>query len=250
MNQASENSPRENSPDEPRAANKTASPAHDATIDSPATPETSLTAFGETIVTPWEATDDGHDEAEAGQPQSDLHDSVESIGKYSVRGILGQGAFGKVYRGYDPQLDREVAIKVPVTKDGKAHTDSLLQEFQQEARNLAQLNHTGIVTVHDVSVEDGVCYIVSEFLEGPDLNEWLQTNALSWQDAATLTAQVADALAYAHSQSTVHRDLKPGNIILTQQAGAVRPVLVDFGLALTDGQVAGSQLGIIAGTPN
>ncbi|MGZ0165688.1 MAG: protein kinase domain-containing protein [Planctomycetales bacterium] len=250
MNQASENSPRENSPDEPRAANKTASPAHDATIDSPATPETSLNAFGETIVTPWEATDDGHDEAEAGQPQSDLHDSVESIGKYSVRGILGQGAFGKVYRGYDPQLDREVAIKVPVTKDGKAHTDSLLQEFQQEARNLAQLNHTGIVTVHDVSVEDGVCYIVSEFLEGPDLNEWLQTNALSWQDAATLTAQVADALAYAHSQSTVHRDLKPGNIILTQQAGAVRPVLVDFGLALTDGQVAGSQLGIIAGTPN
>jgi serine/threonine protein kinase len=81
----------------------------------------------------------------------------------------------------------------------------LLQEFQQEARNLAQLNHTGIVTVHDVSVEDGVCYIVSEFLEGPDLNEWLQTNALSWQDAASLTAQVADALAYAHSQSTVHR---------------------------------------------
>ena len=250
MNQANESSPRESSSDDPGPANKTASAAHEATIDSPATPETSINSFGETIIAPSEDTDGGYEEIGTGQPQSDSLDSVESIGKYRVRGILGQGAFGKVYRGYDPQLDREVAIKVPVTKEGKSPSDSLLQEFQQEARNLAKLNHTGIVTVHDVSVEDGVCYIVSEFLEGPDLNEWLQTNALSWQDAATLTAQVADALAYAHSQSTVHRDLKPGNIILTQQAGAVRPVLVDFGLALTDGQVAGAQLGIIAGTPN
>lgn len=250
MNQTNENSPGAGHPNEPGTGNRTASSAHDATVDSPAIPETSINSFGETIVTPWEATNDGREEPVPGQTQSDSDDAAESIGKYSVRGILGQGAFGKVYRGYDPQLDREVAIKVPITKDGKAHSDSLLQEFQQEARNLAKLNHTGIVTVHDVSVEDGVCYIVSEFLEGPDLNDWLQANALSWQDAAALTAQVADALAYAHSQSTVHRDLKPGNIILTQQAGAVRPVLVDFGLALTDGQVAGAELGVIAGTPN
>lgn len=250
MNQANENFPSADNPNEAGAGNKTASAGQDATVDSPAIPETSINSFGETIVTPWEPADDGREESETGQTQSDSDDSVESIGKYSVRGILGQGAFGKVYRGYDPQLDREVAIKVPITKDGKTHSDSLLQEFQQEARNLAKLNHTGIVTVHDVSVEDGVCYIVSEFLEGPDLNDWLQTNALSWQDAAALTAQIADALAYAHSQSTVHRDLKPGNVILTQQASAVRPVLVDFGLALTDGQVAGAELGVIAGTPN
>lgn len=250
MNQPEENGHSEEASEESGAANKTAGGSHGATVDLPATAETSLNNFGETIVTPWELTDDDHLDAEKSTTEAAASDRVDQIGKYKIRGILGQGAFGKVYRGYDPQLDREVAIKVPVTKGGKPHGDSLLKEFQQEARNLARLNHTGIVTVHDVSVEDGVCYIVSEFLEGPDLNEWLQANSLSWQDAALLTAQIADALAYAHSRSTVHRDLKPGNIILKQQAGAVRPVLVDFGLALSDGHTAGSQLGIIAGTPN
>ena len=252
MNQSNENNPSEDLPVKAEVADKAGSGDYDATVDFPVQLETSMNSFGETIVTSGGAGDSGNDGtatgSSTGQPAS--VGDVESIGKYKVRGILGQGAFGKVYRGYDPQLDREVAIKVPVTKGGKPHNDNLLEEFQQEARNLAKLNHTGIVTVHNVSVDDGVCYIVSEFLEGPDLNEWLQVNTLSWQDAASLIAQVADALAYAHSQSTVHRDLKPGNIILIQQAGTVRPVLVDFGLALTDGQVAGSQLGVIAGTPN
>lgn len=245
---------------------------NDATVDFPGVVETSINRFGETIVTHIGKTDPENRQDASSTPSTDRSSAgrssvgttgedgevrsecseppVEQIGKYRIRGTLGQGAFGKVYRGYDPQLDREVAIKVPVSQAGNAHSDSLIQEFQQEARSLAKLNHTGIVTVHDVSVEDGVCFIVSEFLEGPDLNEWLLDNVLAWQDAARIIAQVADALAYAHSQSTVHRDLKPGNIILTQQAGTVRPVLVDFGLALSEGQVAGSQLGIIAGTPN
>ena len=260
MNQSEENGHPKDVSKESGAASNTAGRAHDATVDSPKSSETSINSFGETIVTAGVSSEESNSDANRASTETSSTSSasagasveapVDQIGKYEIRGILGQGAFGKVYRGYDPQLDREVAIKVPVTKGGKPHSDNLLQEFQQEARNLARLNHTGIVTVHDVTVEDGVCYIVSEFLEGPDLNEWLQVNTLSWQAAASLAAQIADALAYAHSQSTVHRDLKPGNIILTQQAGAVRPVLVDFGLAITDGQAAGAQLGIIAGTPN
>jgi len=259
MDQFENKNQSEETPNGTDSARRPASAAHEVTIDFPQPVATSINSFGETIVTRPKTTDgaalsecsDGSRSGNSDSEPAEASDEpVEQIGKYRIRGLLGKGAFGKVYRGYDPQLDREVAIKVPVTKGGKPHGDSLLQEFQQEARNLAKLNHTGIVTVHDVSVDEGVCYIVSEFLEGPDLNEWLQENTLSWQDAARLTAQIADALAYAHSQSTVHRDLKPGNIILTQQAGSIRPVLVDFGLALSEGQVVGSQLGIIAGTPN
>lgn len=273
MNQPEKDYTPDNDPEDGAdRVDRTSSEEHDATVDFPGVVETSINRFGETIVTcsgrPKRAASsdqsqslDSRDDADirppggatesGGQSSKQNADSpIERIGKYLIRGTLGQGAFGKVYRGYDPQLDREVAIKVPVSQEGSSHSDSLIQEFQQEARNLAKLNHTGIVTVHDVTVEDGVCFIVSEFLEGPDLNEWLLDNALVWQDAALIAAQVADALAYAHSQSTVHRDLKPGNIILTQQAGIVRPVLVDFGLALSEGQNGGSQLGIIAGTPN
>ncbi len=94
-------------------------------------------------------------------------------------------------------------------------------------------------------------YIVSEFLDGPDLNQWTKANSPSLEQTLSIVAGIADALAYAHSQRTVHRDLKPGNIILTEQADGVRPVLVDFGLALSEASENSlGQIGMIAGTPN
>ena len=121
-----------------------------------------------------------------------------------------------------------------------------VERFLQEARRLAQLSHPGIVTVHDVGFDGGQLYIVSDFLEGPDLGRWLEGHRPSWPEAARIAAAVADALAHAHARLIVHRDVKPANIIITSDRG---PVLVDFGLGLDEAGAGGSELGIISGTP-
>jgi class 3 adenylate cyclase/predicted ATPase len=102
------------------------------------------------------------------------------------------------------------------------------------------------VTVHDVGVQEGQVYVVSDFLDGPNLGEWLKDNRPSWQDAAGIAAAVADALAHAHARLTIHRDVKPENILLT--AGRT-PVLVDFGLALDEARAGGREKGVVSGTP-
>jgi serine/threonine protein kinase len=198
--------------------------------------------FGETISfqSPTELTD-----ADGGTPELQM---PSVIGRYQIRDVLGQGAFGAVYRGYDSQLDREVAIKVPLLE----LTEEMEELFRQEARQLAQLTHPSIVTVHDVGVEEGTCYIVSEFLAGQDLNHWLENRTISWQQAVEIIAVLADALAIAHSRSTIHRDVKPANVIMTERGEGFVPVLVDFGLALSEssaGSIA-AQRGKITGTPN
>ncbi len=167
----------------------------------------------------------------------------KSVGRYEIRRILGKGGFGAVYLGYDPQLNREVAIKVPHFEKSEPDVE---KEFLQEARQLAQLKHPGIVTVYDVGVDNGRCYIVSDFLNGQSLNEWLRENKPTWQEAVRITAAIANALAHAHSQRTVHRDLKPGNVILRDGR---HPVLVDFGLAVSDVPSEAQQPGTISGTP-
>jgi sigma-B regulation protein RsbU (phosphoserine phosphatase) len=171
-----------------------------------------------------------------------------AIGRYEIRGLLGRGGFGAVYRGYDSHLDRQVAIKVPLLKPTKA----VEELFPQEARKLAQLKHPSIVTVHDVGVHEGVCFIVSEYLEGLNLNHWMRSRTVSWQEAATIAATLADALATAHARSIIHRDVKPANVIMTQSAEGFVPVLVDFGLALSESSpVAGlAKTGRVSGTPN
>ncbi len=173
---------------------------------------------------------------------------IAKIGRYEVRGILGKGGFGAVYLGYDQQLDRQVAIKVPLPKLAKEKE----QSFLQEARQLAQLKHPSIVTVHDVGVDDGLCFIVSEYLDGKNLNHWLKDLTVSWQESASIVATLADALALAHSHGTIHRDIKPSNIIMTEEADRVVPVVVDFGLALSEStiQSTGIQRGMVSGTPN
>jgi sigma-B regulation protein RsbU (phosphoserine phosphatase) len=178
----------------------------------------------------------------AGAPAGDK--TPATIGRYKIRGILGSGGFGAVYRGYDPELDRDVAIKVPLLES----TEETSQEFLQEARRLAQLTHPGIVTVFDVGVDNGACYIVSDYLHGKNLHHWLREHRPSWQESARLAAGLADALAAAHSRNTVHRDVKPANIIVAEHAEGNVPVLVDFGLALSETTAA--ERGMVLGTPN
>jgi serine/threonine protein kinase/tetratricopeptide (TPR) repeat protein len=168
-----------------------------------------------------------------------------AFGRYEVRKRLGEGGFGAVYLGHDTQLERAVAIKVfrgGATGAPPAEAERLLRE----ARRLARLRHPGIVAVHDVGTQDGQIFVVSEYLAGQDLAHWLQCTTPSWQQAVKIVIAVADALAYAHSQLMVHRDVKPANVILTS---AGDPVLVDFGLALDDASAGGGELGIVSGTP-
>ncbi len=165
------------------------------------------------------------------------------FGRYEVRRLLGRGGFGAVYLGYDAQLDRPVAIKVPRMA---VATPNAVQAFFEEAKRLAKLNHPGIVAVHDVGVHESRCYIVSRYLEGQPLHRWLQDNRPTWQQAVQIVASLADALAHAHAQRIVHRDIKPANIIMTDGHA---PVIVDFGLALSDAQMTGTEKGRVAGTP-
>jgi hypothetical protein len=161
-----------------------------------------------------------------------------AFGRYQVRRVLGAGGFATVYLSHDSQLDRPVAIKVfrgPAVP--KTESDALLQE----ARRLARLRHPGIVTVHDVGVQEGRVYIVSDFLDGPSLEEWLRSARPGWHEAGRLAAAVADALAHAHTRSIVHRDVKPANILLIADR---TPVLVDFGLALDETQAAAVSSGL------
>jgi class 3 adenylate cyclase/predicted ATPase len=167
-----------------------------------------------------------------------------SFGRYEVRGALGTGGFGAVYLGHDTQLDRPVAIKV--LRGGPEAPQAEAGRFLQEARRLAQLNHPGIVAVHDVGIDRGQVYLVSDFLDGPSLGRWLEQHRPPWPEAARIVAAVADALAHAHARLIVHRDVKPENIILTPDRG---PVLVDFGLGLDETRADGSELGHISGTP-
>ncbi len=170
----------------------------------------------------------------------------ESLGRYEVRALLGRGGFGAVYAGFDPKLNRQVAIKVPRIRED---VDDVEEAFLKEAQRLAQLRHHGIVAVHDVGVEEGRCYIVSEYLEGKRLDAWLEEDKPSWQQVVHIVAAIADALAHAHAQSTIHRDVKPENVILIEEADGLAPKLVDFGLAISELHVTDVQRGMIAGTP-
>src|SRR5262249_53123467 len=167
-----------------------------------------------------------------------------AFGRYQVRDTLGAGGFGTVYLGHDTQLDRPVAIKVLRADASPAQAEG--EPALQEARRLAQLRHPGIVAVHDVGVHEGQVYIVSDYLDGPDLGRWLREHRPAWAEAARIAAAVADALAHAHTRLIIHRDVKPANILLTAERA---PVLVDFGLALGETKAGGAEKGIVAGTP-
>jgi uncharacterized protein YndB with AHSA1/START domain/predicted Ser/Thr protein kinase len=148
------------------------------------------------------------------------------ISNLEVIELLGQGGMGVVYKGRQPLLDRDVAIKI-LRPD--CQTDSEFQErFIREARMLARLRHPYIVTVFDVGKTDDFYYLVMEFVEGASLRQLVADRTVSERDALEYVPQIAEALQHAHDAGVVHRDVKPENI-LVDALGRVR--LVDFGLA-------------------
>ncbi|MGA2255412.1 MAG: protein kinase, partial [Thermoguttaceae bacterium] len=152
------------------------------------------------------------------------------IGRYRIKRLLGKGGFGLVYLAHDDQLQRLVAIKVPHRHRVSASEDA--KAYLTEARTVANLDHPHIVPVFDVgSTDDFPCFIVSKYIDATDLATRLTQSRLSPQEAAELVATVAEALHYAHKQGLVHRDIKPGNILLDKTG---KPFVADFGLALRE----------------
>src|SRR6516162_7352258 len=165
------------------------------------------------------------------------------IGRYRIERVLGQGSFGLVYLAHDDQLQRLVAIKVPHRK--LVDRPEAAEAYLTEARTVANLDHPHIVPVFDVgSTEDCPCYIVSKYIDGTNLATRLKRSRLSIHDAVELVATVSEALHQAHKQGLVHRDIKPGNILLDRSG---KPFVADFGLALREQDVGKGPR--YAGTP-
>jgi len=149
------------------------------------------------------------------------------LGPYEVLAPLGAGGMGEVYRARDKRLDRDVAIKI--LSAALTATPAIRQRFEREARVIASLNHPNICTLYDVGHQDGADFLVMECLEGETLAERLNRGPLPLDSLLSISAQVADALDKAHRKGVVHRDLKPGNVMLTKSGAK----LLDFGLAKT-----------------
>lgn len=147
------------------------------------------------------------------------------LGPYEVLSPLGAGGMGEVYLAKDTRLDRTVAIKV--LPEHLAQNPDLRQRFEREARAVSSLNHPHICVLHDIGHQDGIDYLVLEYVEGESLADRLAKGPLPLDQALRLAIEIADALDKAHRHGVIHRDLKPGNVMLTK-AGAK---LLDFGLA-------------------
>ena len=153
-----------------------------------------------------------------------------ALGPYEVLSLLGAGGMGEVYRGRDPRVGRDVAIKV--LPPGFATDADRFQRFQREARAIGALNHPNLVTLFDVGSQDGAPFLVMELLDGETLRQKLEGKPLPWKRAAEIARGVAEGLSAAHAQGVLHRDLKPENIFLTREG---RTKVLDFGLAKFQG---------------
>ena len=173
-----------------------------------------------------------------------------NIGPYQLTGELGRGAMAQVWRAWDPNLEREVAIKEPLFAPG--YSDAVIEEmgrrFVTEGRTAARLNHPNIVTIYAADVWDGRPAIVMELIDGVTLTQYMSNGPVPPQQALTILDQLLDAVDYAHRMGVIHRDIKPDNIFVTS-TGLVK--LADFGIARLDGAPAamGTMLGTVLGTP-
>lgn len=175
-------------------------------------------------------------------------DLPESIGKYKIESILGKGAMGLVYKAFDTNIDRTVALKVlhPHLLEGEQGQDFELR-FIQEAKAAARCLHPNIVTIFDFGVHDGMPYIVMEYIDGVELKDQMQAGkSFSFVVVLDIISQVLEALAYAHEKGVVHRDIKPANVMLMDNG---RVKVSDFGVARLDNSDLTST-GMMVGTPN
>ncbi len=169
--------------------------------------------------------------------------SVEKIGRYEVRGELGKGAMGIVYKAEDPTIGRTVAVKTTRLDVGHMDDEEVIRRFRHEARAAGALHHSNIVTIFDAGEQGDLFYIAMEYVEGETLQRLLRQRRFSRQETLDLARQICAGLDYAHSHGVIHRDVKPANIVVTAEGAAK---IMDFGIAktgggmTTDGQVLGT----------
>jgi len=172
----------------------------------------------------------------------------ERLGKYEIRSVLGKGAMGVVYLGFDPFIDRQVAIKT-IRKDtlDPELAAQFMTRFKNEARAVGRITHANIVGVYDYGEEGGVAYIVMEYVEGTGLREYLNRRAsFDFAQLVALMSQLLEALEFAHRCGVVHRDIKPSNLIVTH-TGVLK--VADFGVARVDMSNL-TLTGMVIGTPS
>ena len=152
----------------------------------------------------------------------------DKIGRYQILERVGKGGMGVLYRGHDPVLDREVAVKVMLA-DFSEDTEQMRPRFYREAKSAAKLQHRNIVTVFEFAEENNQPHIVMEFLRGTPLSARMEENPpLTLDDKLDIVTQLCNGLGYAHKEGIVHRDVKPANVFVLQD-GTVK--LLDFGIA-------------------
>lgn len=167
-----------------------------------------------------------------------------NLGPYEVVGPLGAGGMGEVYRARDTRLDRTVAVKILPSQ--LSADPARKQRFEREAKTISNLNHPHICVLHDVGHQDGMDYLVMECVEGETLAKRLEKGSLPLEQVLKFGGQIADALDSAHRSGVVHRDLKPGNIMLTASGAK----LLDFGLAKPTASPLGAVTLTAAATKN
>ena len=174
----------------------------------------------------------------------------EKVGRYEIQGEIGHGAMGAVYRAHDPQLGREVAVKMisSAMAGGLEERDEVAARFQREARVAARLHHPNVVAVYDAGREGDSLYLVMELVDGETLAERLARGEFpSSALALEIAAQAADALAEAHAAGVVHRDIKPANLLLRRDG---RVKVSDFGVAKAIGDTTElTRTGMMVGSP-
>ncbi|MEQ1904435.1 MAG: bifunctional serine/threonine-protein kinase/formylglycine-generating enzyme family protein [Pirellulaceae bacterium] len=183
---------------------------------------------------------------------ADVSQMKGKLGRFDILGLVGQGGFGYVLRGFDPLLQREVAIKLPKTE---SLSNERMESLINEARSSAKLRHPNIVVVHEVCNDDNLVYIVTDYIPGLTLGKKIKTERPTIDQAVKWCATLGRALHHAHKTGIVHRDFKPGNVIFDEND---QPLIADFGLALKTSENkslsdpagdADSSLGGIVGTP-
>ena len=166
------------------------------------------------------------------------------LGRFEIRARLGSGSCATVYRAYDPDLEREVALKVP--HEGAVSGSRAFCRFMGEAKALASLRHPGIVAIYEAGRSGETPYLATAYVEGRTLCEVLEEGWLDLRRAGEVAADMAEALDYAHRMGVVHRDVKPANVLID---GEGKVSLTDFGLAHREGASKITRDGTMLGTP-